>query len=200
MLELLDEHVVEKESYLNLVRMLCVDRVPLTRVVWEKDWQDAIAKIAAIISGAELCGNTIQEFLVWNDLAEPVKNGGEQGRSNNIFRFSSDDSTVEVRIGSIHSAKGETHTATLVLDTFYHAHHLKALKRWLTGEKSGGGDESPTIQSRLRLHYVAMSRPSHLLCLAIREDGLTAGDVERIIERGWRVGRVTDTGIEWRNP
>ena len=48
-----------------------------------------------------------------------------------------------------------------------------------------------------RLHYVAMSRPSHLLCLAMREDALTGVEIGRIIERGWRVGRVTDAGTEW---
>ena len=84
---------------------------------------------------------------------------------------------MEVQVGSIHSVKGETHTATLVLDTFYRTHHLKALKGWLTGDRFGGGEEASAVQSRMRLHYVAMSRPSHLLCLAIRRDALSMADV-----------------------
>ena len=164
-LELLEEEAKAKESYLDLVRMLCVDRAPLTRIVWEENWQYSVTQIAAVISGEEFDDNGVQKFLAWNDAADPVENHGEQGQSDNTFRYPANNPAVEVRIGSIHSAKGETHKATLVLDTFYKALHLKVLKKWLTGEKSGGGEETPTVQSRLRQHYVAMSRPSHLLCL-----------------------------------
>lgn len=195
-LELLGEQTEEKELYLDLVRTLCVDRAPLTRSVWEEDWRDAVAQIAAVISGAEL-GAEAQEFLAWDDASDPVENGGKRGRSDNIFRYPADHPVVEVRIGSIHSVKGETHTATLVLDTFYRSHHLKMLKAWLIGEKSGGGGESPSLQSRLRLHYVAMSRPSDLLCLAMRGDALTEVDIEKIIGNGWRVGQITSARIEW---
>ncbi len=41
--------------------------------------------------------------------------------------------------------KGETYTVTLVLDSFFHNHHLSELKQWLRGMKSGGcsGDDPP---------------------------------------------------------
>ena len=196
-LELLEEHVEVREIYLNLVRTLGVDRMPLTRIDWENCWQDAVAQIAAVISGGENDTSATQKFLAWDDAVDPLENSGEQRRSDNIFRYSNDKGAVDVCIGSIHSAKGETHKATLVLDTFYRTHHLKFLKAWLTGEKSGGDGEKAALQSRLRLHYVAVSRPSNLLCLAIREDALRKTDIGKLIRHGWRVGRVTHKGIEW---
>jgi hypothetical protein len=96
--------------------------------------------------------------------------------------------------------KGETHTATLVLETFYHTHHLKTLKPWLLGDRSGGNGASAALQRRLKLHYVAMTRPARLLCLALREDSLNAAEIMKLMERGWRVARVRPDGSEWLEP
>ena len=196
-LELLEGYVMEKETYLDFVRVVCVDGVALTRDVWEDRWRDVIARTALCIAGAEKEGDEVPKFLAWNDAVAPAEDGAERRESDNIFRYSEGDSSVAVRVGSIHAAKGETHTATLVLDTFYRAHHLKLLRAWLTGKKSGGEGEPSALKSRQRLHYVAMTRASALLCLAIREDALVKGDVNLIVERGWHVGRVTATGMEW---
>ena len=116
---------------------------------------------------------------------------------DNVFRFPPEGPKVEVRVGSIHSVKGETHTATLILDTYYRKHHLETLKPWLLGKKSGGGSENNTLLSRLRQHYVAMTRPSHLVCLAMRESCLTNADVAALKNRGWRVARVNAGVPEW---
>ena len=196
-LELLEGQVEAKERYISLVGTLCVDRVPLTRARWENEWRDAVVQIGAAIDGVEVDANSVREFLAWDGTHCAVHNGDDGHKSDNVFRQSMRDSTVEIRVGSIHSAKGETHTATLVLDTFYYAHHLKALRAWLNGGRIGGGDERQSVQSRLRLHYVAMSRPSHLLCLAMREDALTEVDVEKLNRHGWLVGRVTHRGTVW---
>ena len=40
---------------------------------------------------------------------------------------------------------------------------------------------------RLRLHYVAMTRPTHLLCLAMRKDAFIVGELDSLTGRGWTV-------------
>jgi hypothetical protein len=72
----------------------------------------------------------------------------------------------------------------------------------LLGEKinlNGAG-----IQDRARLHqtYVAMSRPSHLVCLAIPRSKLGNADVlfgrvEALKNRGWQVAEVVDGAPNW---
>jgi DNA helicase-2/ATP-dependent DNA helicase PcrA len=42
-----------------------------------------------------------------------------------------------------------------------------------------------------------MTRPSHLLCLAMREDCLTESDIDQLKTLGWRVARVQNAGSEW---
>ena len=96
-----------------------------------------------------------------------------------------------MRLGSIHSVKGETHTATLVLESFYHSHHLSELKPWLLGTRSGGLKggklEGNRMLGRLKLHYVAMTRPSHVLCMAMRKDALTEEELAVLLTRGWQI-------------
>jgi hypothetical protein len=101
---------------------------------------------------------------------------------------------VGIRVGSIHGAKGETHTATLVLETFYRTHNLKALLPWLLGKKKGS---KPEQAARLRQHYVAMTRPTHLLCLAMREDGLHPQQITDLKAIGWQVARVQQGDPTW---
>ena len=95
--------------------------------------------------------------------------------TGNTRTFSKGDSTVSIQFGSIHSVKGETHTATLVLETFKSAHNLQSINPWLTGKNAGNAKKCTSEnQKRLKLHYVAMTRPSHLLCLAIHRDSFFA--------------------------
>ena len=41
------------------------------------------------------------------------------------------------------------------------------------------------------------TRPSHLLCLAMREECLTESDRDQLKTLGWRVARVQHAGDEW---
>lgn len=200
MLNLLEGNSDAQDVYLEVIRALCIDGATLTQESWDDEWQGKIADIVTAITGIAPDQDEAQQFLAWTDAAAAGADDAGLGGSDNIFHHPVDKPAVEIRVGSIHSVKGETHTATLVMDTFFHTHHLRAVKRWLTGAKAGGAGENMRMLSRLRLHYVAMSRPSHLLCLAIREDALTDAEIEKIIGRGWRVGHVRENDIEWVEP
>jgi DNA helicase-2/ATP-dependent DNA helicase PcrA len=95
----------------------------------------------------------------------------------------------------VHSVKGETHTATLVLDSFFHKHHLDQLRPWLLGKKPLAGkttiNEKVRLSGRLKLHYVAMTRPSHLLCLAMRKDAFAAGEIDKMAT-SWKIIECAD--------
>lgn len=53
------------------------------------------------------------------------------------------------------------------------------------------------MQSRLKQHYVAFTRPTHLLSVAMRDE-VSVEEIEALKERSWRVGRAQqDGGIEW---
>lgn len=152
-------------------------------------WKDFVAVILRVIAeetvGKSIGTREVLEFLEWKQLENvPV---GSPAVASNIFAYPAEDPKVKIRLGSIHSVKGETHTATLVLDSFFHDHHLSALKPWILGGKAGKGGEGSRMQGRLKLHYVAMTRPAQLLCLAMRSDVFSANERAQLAARGWTV-------------
>lgn len=197
LLELLRDNGEAKAIYIDLVRSLAVGRAALTKEKWDDKWRPVVEHIVEDISGIHLAGNAANDFLDWGEShhVEGVK--ADRIHSDNFFRYPKENPSVAIRVGSIHSVKGETHTATLVLETFYRAHHLKTVKSWLLGERAGGGGANTALQSRLKLHYVAMTRPSHLLCLAMRDDAFLGEEIVRLKTQRWRVARVTDVATTW---
>ncbi len=192
--ELLSQNAELERSYLEIVSSVITDKTDTVPCEWNEKRVPQITAIAGTIAGTGENQPAAMAFL-----ALPAGSTQQPGLSqrDNVFRFPPGTAKVQIRVGSIHSVKGETHAATLVLDTFFHSHHLATLKQWLIGKKSGGAFESARNISRLRQHYVAMTRPSHLLCLAMREDHLSNGDISALMGRGWRVARVTGSGIVW---
>ncbi len=196
--ELLADHPEADRDYIEIVSTLMAaeagNTVPFS---WNEVWALRIKAVANILSGTTHDTADATAFLS----CRPETIEGTQPlspvRRDNVFRYPLEGTKVEVRLGSIHSVKGETHTATMVLDTFYRKHHLESLKPWLLGKKFGGGSENDTLLSRLRQHYVAMTRPSHLICLAMREDCLLKGELSALKNRGWRVARIKAAGPEW---
>lgn len=55
-------------------------------------------------------------------------------------------------VSTIHKVKGETHTATLVLETFKGGYDIFQLLNLLKGKKKGG------LEAKKKLIYVAMTR------------------------------------------
>ena len=180
--------------YQELVQSLVISNRPVLRADWEGDLRQKFREIVSALTGEDALSSRAQEFLEWKEVHEDVRVAEDH---DNIYRSSTEGSPIRIRVGSVHSVKGETHTATLVLDTFYHAHHLNALKAWLQGSKSGGRTENDRTVGRMKLHYVAMTRPARLLCLAMRSDAFKPAEVATLIAQGWRVGTVGADQTNW---
>jgi DNA helicase-2/ATP-dependent DNA helicase PcrA len=80
---------------------------------------------------------------------------------------------VRIEIGTVHSVKGQTHTGTLYLETFYDRgkghYETERLSDQLKGTPLSGRLLN-VVQQSARMVYVGLSRPTHLLCLAVHED------------------------------
>lgn len=196
-LELLSDNADKRAVYLELVRCLAVDQEKVLRDEWETRWSHDIAALARTIGGVSVDSQEVTAFLAWGEGADTVQGGTMVAKGANLFRHPAENPKVEIRVGSIHSVKGETHTATLVLETFYKRHHLSTLKPWILGQRVGKGREGPTNISRLKQHYVAMTRPTHLLCLAMKEEVFSLEELDMLRARGWRLARLTQGAPEW---
>lgn len=147
----------------------------------------------ALLNGAE--AGDAANFLSWEDGPNV---GGIVVKKGNIFTYPINEPEVQIKVGSIHSVKGETHLATLVLDTHLNGSHLTRIKPWLTGEKSGLTANKPELRNSLKQHYVAVTRPSHLLCLAMRNNSIVEAELALLRARNWCVGDIVGQGIVWR--
>lgn len=95
--------------------------------------------------------------------------------NGNIYK----EGDVEIEVATVHSVKGETHAATLYLETFYNKHYeSERLKEQFRGVAYSGTDDD-TLKS-LRVVYVGMSRPRYLLCVAIQKDRFDAIDCREL--------------------
>ncbi len=188
-LELLDGNAA---NYNGLVELILSRKGDIAKEEWEVTGRALAISVAEAI--AENALSATHAFLAWPELGSgaELEAAVATPRTDNLFSYPHDEPKVHIRLGSIHSVKGETHTATLVLDSFYYGHHLSELKPWLLGVRSGGMKneikmEGPRLLGRLRLHYVAMTRPSHLLCIAMRKDAFTDVELEVLKGRGWQI-------------
>jgi hypothetical protein len=127
-----------------------------------------------------------------------------ESRNDNVYLCIRGNREVGIKVGSIHSVKGQTHTATLVLETAWHGCNLAHIVSWLSGDLKGKPTKKNSSRNiiRLKTHYVAMTRPSHLLCLALHKNALCSKDsqpdsklIGKLKGQKWRIVDVA-TGIE----
>jgi len=86
---------------------------------------------------------------------------------------------IPIEVTTVHNAKGQTHTATLYLESFYQSragggnYESERLAAPLKGGGLGAEPHKFAIQS-MRMAYVGFSRPTHLLGLAVHKDRFDA--------------------------
>lgn len=97
---------------------------------------------------------------------------------------------VDVEVGSVASMKGETHLATLVLESFgwpSRRFDLKLAMPVLAGLEARDPKMTEHQLALFRNLYVGMSRPTSFLCIAANE-GRVAEDCRKcLVDQGWVV-------------
>jgi len=105
------------------------------------------------------------DFVIGDNLDKRVEKAGLEG--GNIYNKEG----VELEFSTIHGIKGETHTSTLYLETFHDGYDLHRLQKELTTNNYTKPKKDLKIKTR-KMAYVAMSRPTHFLCLAMHKNTL----------------------------
>lgn len=109
----------------------------------------------------------------------------EEQNTSNIFR----DGDIEIMVGTVHSVKGETHTATLYLETFNHDLDSTRLLPFLKGEYPEKECKRPRHIENLKIAHVAFSRPTHLLAFACCRSTIK-GHEKGLKVNGWEILNV----------
>ena len=168
--EILAAHPEQRHNYRRLITNILFTGEPIE----EGSWAHSVPRlrgIAAAIGGGNAHAVEATPFLAWTAQstgsgfnAQPETEEGLSAPKLNHYRCLHNGSHVDIKLGSIHIAKGETHAATLVLETYNRTHFLHALMPWLLGKNQNGGKcDNAAQRKRLMEMYVAMTRPTHLL-------------------------------------
>ncbi|QPF72689.1 UvrD-helicase domain-containing protein [Roseateles sp. DAIF2] len=118
----------------------------------------------------------------------------EQEVSHRLCRVEHKGRFIEVEIGTVASMKGETHLATLVLESVAHRGNQFDLAQALPVLANLNPRDprmTDTGLSQFRNLYVAMSRPTSLLCLAVNKARVTADCVAALQKNGWAVEELS---------
>ena len=91
----------------------------------------------------------------------PDQEDNEEFFDDNFYR----DEDISIEVGTVHSVKGETHCATLYMETFYHKkYESERLLNQLKGNPFNDGKKFHKQSTKVA--YVGLSRPTHFVCFA----------------------------------
>lgn len=120
------------------------------------------------------------------DLVQSVEFVNCDQEDNSTEQESAEDTNIpntivrenfKIQVTTVHGAKGQTHAATLYLETYFHKDgHGENAKSYESERLSKQfcltpitGDEGQRVQQSSRMCYVGLSRPRELLCVAVHK-------------------------------
>jgi len=123
----------------------------------------------------------IDEAQVSEFITNPIEQMANTSTETNVFYSNG----IDIQVGTVHSVKGQTHTATLFLECFSYDFNGNQLLDYLTGDKTYSSKDGKNRKCTLKVAYVAMSRPTHFLCAAFHKDRIPQTAHKQLEELGW---------------
>lgn len=117
------------------------------------------------------------DFLTYDEFLQTDIN--KYNAELNTYRCSNG---IKINVSTIHSVKGETHASTLVLETKYYQYDLSYFL--------AHPDKNQFSHLKKELDYVGVSRPRHLLCLAIAKSRLNDEMKSKLRNDGWVIDEI----------
>lgn len=178
------------EDQKSKFRKLLMKFTKFGTIISKEQWMEVEKNIDTFLElfDASL-SNKVSKFMEWENeqIVQDESDGAENAKnlSNHyLYIDNSTGRTVDMEFGSIHSVKGRTHLATLVLETFLRTHNIKSLLKYLCGNPP---KTSKHPEKKMKCQYVAMTRARALICVAI-PDEFVNDEIKRKLEQvGWNI-------------
>ncbi|WP_116787803.1 UvrD-helicase domain-containing protein [Flavobacterium psychrotrophum] len=150
--------------------------------------KDPIVKVRAFLKDTfiptvEITASKFATTFIDTEVADNEK----ENHSNIYYSDNPAYKHIPIEIATVHAVKGETHRATLYLETYFHKSCGSYLMDQLAGVpyKSKGKGQSRK-EMCLKVAHVGMSRPTHLLCIAINK-AMVDENHKRLEDHGWKI-------------
>lgn len=160
-------------NYENLNLNLYNWSIGLIRGETDSVWSNIKAYVPTLLGFFDKAISASDDFIN-QDESEPVGNDVETPKLTNYYR----DDDLEIEITSVHAVKGQTHCATLYLESYFQQDgrgaNAKSYESQRLKDQFLGTQIRSTVGKRVKqstkMAYVGFSRPTDLLCVAIHQD------------------------------
>lgn len=156
------------------------------------EWKEMVELMLKILEMFDAKPNeAVKNFVKWSKQQEVLADSGNAEKkilpNHYIYTDEETGRMVDMEFGSIHSVKGRTHLATLVLETYMRSHNIKSILKYLCGNPP---KTKSSLDKKLKCQYVAMTRARALLCLAIPIDFVDESTQEQLKQLGWNIKTI----------
>lgn len=181
-------------AYRGWLERLLFSPADITQAEWDATVASGLMDLAAdlVFSDQLQAAADAEAYLAWSTAPLVEDPGDNGGALLNTYRFEVGSENVNIRLSSIHAEKGKTHAATLILETYNRTHFVNKLLPWLEGRASAAKRPNEVAKKSMMLMYVGMTRPTHMLCLAMRKSTMGEGKAETkrraaLQQAGWAI-------------
>ena len=177
------------EKYRNILTSWIIEDFP-----GESRWNEQIIDLKELLGLDDKINQKADDYIVYDD--QDLQESDDNASITNLFKCKNG---VDIEVSTIHAVKGETHDATLVMETKFDRYFdISSLIDYLIDENKQRPQEnfnSPRCKASiqagfLKKLYVATSRPKHLLCLAINEENVSKDQIDSLTEKGWNIKNI----------
>lgn len=151
-------------------------------VLSPETWSAVTLTLSGLLLGGHPTADAVA-FLAWGTDPGTL---GPSASTTNVYKHSSAGRSVDIVVSTIHAVKGETHDATLVLETFEHDYDVSSILPYLCGQASKKKPGKRELNYLKRV-FVAMTRPRELVCLALHRKNVTEAQLAALVAAGWEV-------------
>jgi len=186
------------ENYRKTIYLMLNDADEIEPQYWED-----ICKHLAALHELDNIPAEATEYMAFAEEDDPAGDANEDENQEDVSVASLPDNKIkhsdgfQIELSTIHGVKGETHDATLIVETKNYTFDIETMLPYLTGELPSAEHPNPELPPRpnsrrankvfMRQLYVAMSRPRHLLCLALHSDRISDAHNRLLLEKGWNI-------------
>lgn len=177
LIKFLKENHSEKLNELNISMSKWILKLN-TPLETKEDIKSYIVQLVSFFSGRQYVGSSLKTFL--NSNTSDLQNENEP-----VQEYTYEN--ISIYFDTVHGIKGETHTATLYLETFNRTFDIGAkILPYIVNRRADNA-----CKKKLPFAYVVMSRPTDLLCLAVHESRFTKNlrAYFENINNGWSITR-----------
>jgi len=157
----------------------------LESIISPKDLRDIIS--ASVNMVWPITSSTGQLFLAQNEIEPSIQSEVNEPTNQFVSNYG-----CTINVGTVHSVKGETHIATLYLETFYQRYNdSQRLIEFLKGNRPRKDLEKAYHIQNLLMAHVAFSRPKNLLVFACQASNIF-GHEDDLMKNGWEIHSVSN--------